>query len=435
MTDTTVTNNAPSPAPSGQAEVPVQVDQRTTPVPVGNQAPDRPDRGDNPNAQSGRPPSRREAIQAAFERASTPPAKPEKRTSEAAKPAAKPAEAKTGHNNPPEETEKLNLKKRPSDQPIPRGERGQFAARSQAPGTQTAPGAPITPPGHPDAAPPSGKQLPPTAPFRDPPPRMAPHAQAVWADTPEHVRGEVHRMAQEFGQAYQAYKGDNDAMNEIRHFQQMAAQHGTTLKTALTNYVGIEEKLRKDPIGGLEQIIANLRIPITGKPGVTATLRDIAHHVMTRSPAELAQAQQGNALQSTNNQMAQVYQEVTGLKNTVQQLHTALQFKDTRSAVDIFAEDGNHPRFDELGDLIQHEIALGFDLETAYRRAELLRPATHAAQTRTQSAQTRDSDRSISGAPAASASNGATHRQDKPAKSVGRRDAISNAIRKVNGSL
>jgi hypothetical protein len=432
MSDTNVTTNSPSPAPSGQAEVPVQVDQRTTPVPVGDQAPDRPDRGDG-TAQSGRPPSRREAIQAAFERASNPPAKPEKRTSEAAKPAPKSAEAKAGHNQPPEPTEKLDLKKRPSDQP--RGERGQFAPRPQTPGAQAAPGASPMPPGRPDAAQPQVRQLPPTAPFRDPPPRMAPHAQAAWADTPEHVRGEVHRMAQEFGQAYQAYKADSDAMSEIRHFQQMAQQHGTTLHTALTNYVGIEEKLRKDPIGGLEQIIANLKIPINGKPGVTATLRDIAYHVMTRSPEQLAQVQQGNALQSTNHQMAQVYQEVSGLKNTVQQLHTALQFKDTRSAVDIFAEDGNHPRFDELGDLIQHEIALGFDLETAYQRAALLRPATHAAQTRAPSAQTRDSDRSISGAPAASASNGATHRQDKPAKSVGRRDAIGNAIRKVNGSL
>jgi hypothetical protein len=432
MSDTTVTNAPPSTAPSGQSEVPVDTNPTTTPVPVGNQAPDRPDRGDG-TAQSGRPPSRREAIQAAFERASTPPAKPEKRTSEAARPAAKPAEAKAGHNQPPEPTEKLDLKKRPSDQP--RGERGQFAPRPQTPGAQAAPGASPMPPGRPDAAQSQARQLPDNAPFRDPPPRMAPHAAAVWADTPEHVRGEVHRMAQEFGQAYQAYKGDSDAMNEIRHFQQMAAQHGTTLKTALTNYVGIEEKLRKDPIGGLEQIIANLRIPINGKPGVTATLRDIAHHVMTRSPEQLAQVQQGNALQSTNNQMAQVYQEVTGLKNTVQQLHTALQFKDTRSAVDIFAEDGNHPRFDELGDLIQHEIALGFDLETAYRRAELLRPATHAAQTRTPSAQTRDSDRSISGAPAASASNGATTRQGKPEKAVGRRDAIHNAMRRYNGSL
>jgi hypothetical protein len=426
MSDTNVTNAPPSTAPSGQSEVPVDTNPTTTPVPVGNQAPDRPD-------GAARPPSRREAIQAAFERASAPPAKPEKRTSEAARPAPKPAEAKAGHNQPPEPTEKLDLKKRPSDQP--RGERGQFAPRPQTPGAQAAPGASPMPPGRPDAAQPQARQLPPTAPFRDPPPRMAPHAQAVWADTPEHVRGEVHRMAQEFGQAYQAYKADSDAMSEIRHFQQMAQQHGTTLHTALTNYVGIEEKLRKDPVGGMEQIIANLKIPINGKPGVTATLRDFCYHVLSRSPEQLAQVQQGNALQSTNHQMAQVYQEVSGLKNTVQQLHTALQFKDTRSAVDVFADDGNHPRFDELGDLIQNELSLGFDLETAYRRAELLRPATHAAQTRAPSAQTRDSDRSMSGAPAASASNGATTRQGKPEKAVGRRDAIGNAIRRVNGSL
>ena len=69
-----------------------------------------------------------------------------------------------------------------------------------------------------------------------------------------------------------------------------------------------------------------------------------------------------------------------------------------------------HPRFDELGEVIEREIALGFDLDTAYRRAELLFPATHAAQTRTTSAQTRPVDRSIHGNPDVAPSNGASRR-------------------------
>jgi hypothetical protein len=116
------------------------------------------------------------------------------------------------------------------------------------------------------------------------------------------------------------------------------------------------------------------------------------------------------------------------LKQHLAQMHTQQQFVYTRSQVDQFAD--SHPRFDELGDLIEQELKFGFDLETAYRRAELFRPTTHAAQTRTPSAQTRPADKSISGSPDVSPSNGAS-RSKKP---VGRREAIQNAMR-ANGVL
>jgi hypothetical protein len=84
--------------------------------------------------------------------------------------------------------------------------------------------------------------------------------------------------------------------------------------------------------------------------------------------------------------------------------------------------------------LIENELKLGFDLETAYRRAELLHPATHAAQTRTASAQTRppNIDRSISGAPEAGPSNGQSRPKGPPPS---RREAVQNAIRRVQGSM
>jgi len=108
----------------------------------------------------------------------------------------------------------------------------------------------------------------------------------------------------------------------------------------------------------------------------------------------------------------------------------AQHFQTTRGAVDQYADQ--RPRFDELGDLIHREIQLGFSLDEAYRRAELLRPAT-AAQTRDGStpAQTRTPDRSISGAPSSgTAANGA--RGGKP---VSRQDAIKHAINHHRSSI
>jgi len=110
-------------------------------------------------------------------------------------------------------------------------------------------------------------------------------------------------------------------------------------------------------------------------------------------------------------------------------MYAAQQFNHIRGGIDQFAE--SHPRFDELGELIKREIDLGFDLDTAYRRADRLLPATHAAQTGNPSAQTRPTDKSISGAPAGP-SNGTGRKPDKP---VGRREAIQNAIRRAGGAL
>ena len=411
MTDVTV-----APAGGAQTAAPNETVIETSPVtppqPVGSQAPEKP-----PGEVAH--PSRRDSIQKAFERANNPTAK----TKEPTREQPKAAEAKAGHNNPPEKTEQVfDLKKRPQDQP--RGDRGQFAPREQTGAqnsTQTpASGAQNSATGARDAQP---RRLPSTVPFHEPPSRMAEHAKRDWATAPESVRGEFHRLAKEAGDMYRTYRPDHDKMNTIRHFDEMATQHGTTLDRALSNYVSMEQKLRSDVVGGLDVIVNNLNLRT--QDGRKLNLRDIAYHVLNQSPEQHKLVQQSNAQQAASHQIGALHQEIAGLKSTLQEMHTQQQYGYTRSAVDQFADA--HPRFDELGDLIQNEISLGFDLETAYRRAELLRPTTRAAQTRTPSAQTRPTDKSISGAPDVAPSNGAS----RPKAKVGRREAISNAMRTI----
>ena len=422
MTDVTVAPAGGAPAAAPANEVPINQNPTSIPAPVGSQAPDKPV-GDVEGSPH-RPESRRESIQRAFERASNP--QPPATRREPAKPAPA-AEARPGHNNPPEETPKdkpIDLRKPPpKDQadrePQPR-DRGRFAPREVAPAQQQAAPAQRQP----------GQQQPTLAPgdnFREPPPRIAEHAKRDWAAAPESIRGEFHRLAKEAGDLYRAYRPDHDTMNTIRPFHEMATKHGTTLQQALTNYVSMEQKLRADPIAGLDLIVHNLNLP--GQNGQRITLRDIAYHVLTQTPDQLRATQMGNTQQAAVHQIGALHQEVAGLKNALQEMHSRQQFTYTRSAVDQFAT--SHPRFDELGDLIENELKLGFDLETAYRRADLLRPTTHAAQTRTPPAQTRIPDRSISGAPDVAPSNGASRRPREPSRSP--RDAVANAIRRVNG--
>jgi hypothetical protein len=403
--------SAPAPAPAAH-EVPINQNPVHSPNPVGPQAPEKP-----PSAAEGR----RDAIQRAFDRANKTPGT-EARAAPKAAPAA--AEARKGHNQPPEDVpdEKIDLRRRPDDQPR---DRGRFAPRERAESQAGIVGMP----GHAQNAQANPTPLPAHAPYAAAPARFSERAKAEWAAAPETVRADVHRMQEEFSKAYKVYKNDFDEMSKIRHFHSMAASHGTDLNTALTNYVGMEQKLRADPVAGLDMIVnnLNLRTPTGERIG----FRDIAYHVLSQSPDQLRQLQMGNQQHAATQQIGALHSQIQHLQQTMQQMHTNQQFVQTRSAIDVFAD--SHPRLDELGTVIQREIALGFPLDEAYRRAELLHPTTQAAQTRTTSAQTRPVDRSISGAHDVSPSNGTSRRPREPSRSP--REAVANAIRRVNGTL
>ena len=412
--------NTPQPA---QAEVPINENPVNAPAPVTNQPPEAPI--DMKDADP-----RRESIRKAFERAKV--RDPNDR--------GEPRKAKMGDNNPPEETkpereklEKIDLKKPPSDQPR---DRGRFAARAPEGTPQGDPGSPQVrgrlAEGTPQASgqPQQYRQLPENEPYREPLARMTPHAKADWAATPVNVRSDVHRMHKEFGEAFLRYQSDHKTMNTIRQYEQMAKEHGTTLQRALDNYTTMEKKLRADPFGGFDVITHNLNL--RSPDGQKLTFRDLAWAYLNQTPEQHKLTQNENAQTAQSHQIGQLHSMVNTLAQGIQEMQYERKFTHTRSAIDRYAD--THPRIDELGDLITQEIKLGFDLDTAYRRAELLRPAT-AAQTRTSTtAQTRtaDPDRSIHGAPA-TAPNGAQRRSN--GKPVGRREAIANAIKRVNGSL
>ena len=179
--------------------------------------------------------------------------------------------------------------------------------------------------------------------------------------------------------AYQQYRSAAEAFSRSRSFHQMAAEHGTTLDQALHNYTSMEQKLRADSIAGLDVIVNNLGLKTPDGQPIGCGISPIT--CSQQSPDQLEQCRWATSSRRPASRSERCIRKLQGLKNALQQMHTAQQFTYTRSQVDQFAD--SHPRFDELGTLIEQELELGFDLETAYRRAELLAPATHAAQTGT----------------------------------------------------
>jgi hypothetical protein len=256
--------------------------------------------------------------------------------------------------------------------------------------------------------------------------RLHERAKADWAATPESVRGEIHRANGEFQRAYGQYRADHQVMETIRPFQQMAAQQGTTLERALNSYTSMENRLRQDPVAGFDVITQNLNL--RADDGTPITFRDICWHVINQTPEQHQLVQAKNMQAAQHAQIGQLHREISQLATGIKQMQYQATFSQTRSALDRYADA--HPRFDELGDLIEQEIKLGFTLDQAYARADRLRPATHAAQTRTPTAQTRTTGKSISGAPA-----GPTNGTGRPQRPVGRREAIASAIKRASGSL
>ena len=175
---------------------------------------------------------------------------------------------------------------------------------------------------------------------------MHPQAQAEWHAAPESVRGEVYRMAKEFNDAYQRQQADVQEMEQIRQFQHMARQHGTTLNKALTNYTGMEQLLRTDLVAGLDLIVNNLKL--RSPDGQPLGIRDVAYHILNQTPEQHRLLQSQNQQMAQSHQLAQLQQRQAALEQREQQMYARERFVYSRSAVDQFAD--THPRFDELSE-------------------------------------------------------------------------------------
>jgi hypothetical protein len=283
--------------------------------------------------------------------------------------------------NPPRAEKDENAKNAQARTPT-----GQFAPREPAPGEGEGQGEGAAAQDLPAAAPK-------TSAFPEAPRRFSEDARAAWNDAPEPVRAEIHRATRELEQGLQKYRGDAEAFADIREFDDLAKQSGTTLKEAMRNYVGIEQKLRQDFIGGLDMLCRNRGI----------TLYGLAERLLQRPPNE-QQARQDQLVSGLMQKIAALEQQIGGVSKTIETQRSDA----TMSEVQAFAEHVGSDRFEELAPDIAFFISSGRanDLEEAYRLAGQINPGSSpapappaAASPETPAAQTRKGTLAIHGAP------------------------------------
>lgn len=201
---------------------------------------------------------------------------------------------------------------------------------------------------------------------------VSPRAKELWVQTPTEVKREVHRLMEDVAREREQVAEVTREFEEVREYRDLAQQHGTTLRAALDNYVGIERLLHQNPVAGISQILSNI--------GVTLPqfVQYIASNPQVIQQAQQAQnAQQAPAQQQTSPEVAALRDEIESLK--IQQA-AATYIEPFRAA---------NPRFDEL----QEDIAFFLNsgkipstvppqdrLALAYEMAERLNPAPYSAQ-------------------------------------------------------
>lgn len=273
----------------------------------------------------------------------------------------------------------------------------------------------------------------PTA-YREPPAGFDDGAKADWEAVPESVRGAAHRRVQEMEQGLQKYRTEAQEFEPVRKYADMAKQSGTTLDKALDRYVTLENKLRQDPMGGLEAVVANLGLKKSD--GTPVTLRDVAASIMGQTPNQTA-TRQDATIQRLTQQLAEVTQKLGEFQQHVEGQKREAETQTVVGEWTAFVAE--NPRAEELQEPIAEfltkykaddSLSVNDRLKDAYAWAVARHPSVaHTdeeplVQTQTPTAPNPAGQKSISGSP------GTSDAKSAP-RNINRSAAIEKAMRSV----
>lgn len=87
-----------------------------------------------------------------------------------------------------------------------------------------------------------------------PPARLAEDARKVWRSTPRAVKAEFHRLESEIGRITQESGAALQLHQDLREYDEMARQRGTSIRRALGQYVAFDRAIQEDLGKGVAQI-------------------------------------------------------------------------------------------------------------------------------------------------------------------------------------
>lgn len=87
--------------------------------------------------------------------------------------------------------------------------------------------------------------------YAEPPARFLPEARTKWANVPNEIKSEFHRVAEEYEREVYEHRQFRE---ELREYEDLAKQHGVTIKETMARYVQADRALHQDFGTGVAQI-------------------------------------------------------------------------------------------------------------------------------------------------------------------------------------
>lgn len=265
------------------------------------------------------------------------------------------------------------------------------------------------------------------------PAHFLPRAKEAWASVNEDVRAEVRRMEANFEKGLQEHRESHEFRKELREFDDLAKNSGTTIPRVLKEYVEVANLLRDNPAAAVERLLISRGI----------TPQQYANHVLGQAQQEAQNPQQAQATQlnQTIQQLtAKIEQmEQRGNQREQQQVEEQRIAKIEQEFITPFKEE--HPRFDELSDDIAFFLTSGkipstlseqSRLEAAYDMAERINPIGYKTEPLNPAP---NAQRPLNPAGSKSVKGSLSYGAEAPRKSakLSLDEAIKMAARSVNG--
>lgn len=269
----------------------------------------------------------------------------------------------------------------------------------------------------------------------EPPARFLPEARAKWANVPNEVKAEFHRVSQEMEQETGQYRASHERYSQLKDFDELARSNGRDLRESLLKVNEVENAMARNPIAGLDAIL--LEIGPRKSDGSPLTIMDVANY-LTQNP----QAYQPQMAMPQPSAQPQANPEIAALKAEVQSLRAE---QTVVPVIQRFADA--HTDFDAIQGRIEQILTSGVieqlygnglsleqKLSEAYRMAggqgPSSRPDTEAALSHSAAKTERPVNpdagtKSVRGAPA----DGADTKTEEPETEIG--DLLRKEMRKL----
>lgn len=184
------------------------------------------------------------------------------------------------------------------------------------------------------------------------PARFNDQAKAEWESAPESVKAEAHRAFRELEAGLTKNKEVVDRYEKFRPFDEVAKSNGRELHESIAKVVEFERVMKENPLAAIN--FALREAGPRGPDGKPITIDDIVSHV---------------AGQSNDQRLHAAHARIQELEGQIEAREAAARIP---TMLQEFAKD--HPRLDELADVITPLIEAGHPLPTAYKLAVALKP-------------------------------------------------------------